>query len=69
MHNDITVRSYKRQATFIVKYIENLLKDIRQWKINVFEEKDAIDVYYINASILNSALSLKELIKQNNLDA
>jgi DNA-binding response OmpR family regulator len=48
---------------FIVEIIIGILADLHNWKQNVFVSQDAVDVYYINASIYDSCMSLKELIE------
>jgi hypothetical protein len=34
------------------------------WKDHVFVEQDAVDVFYINASLLNSCIQLEALLKK-----
>ena len=41
------------------------LNDLRDWKDHVFIEQDAVDVFYINASALNSCIQLESYIKTN----
>lgn len=45
------------------KFIVAILQDLVEWKEHLFILKDAVDVYYINASILNSYIQLKDLLK------
>jgi DNA-binding response OmpR family regulator len=54
-----TLKRTKMTSKFIVAIIEDLF----DWKEHVFVVKDAVDVYYINASILNSYVQLKDIIK------
>ena len=59
--NDIdfdTLKSTKMCSKFIVAIIEDLV----DWKEHVFVLEDAVDVYYINASILNSYVQLKDIV-------
>ena len=57
----ISVNTKKRG--FIIEIIRAILKDISAWKEYVFIKKDAIDVFYINASAYNSCIQLKNLIQ------
>ncbi len=54
-----TLKRTKMTSKFIVAIIEDLF----DWKEHVFILKDAVDVYYINASILNSYVQLKDIVK------
>ena len=49
---------------FIAEYIKAILEDILEWESHVFVEKDAVDIFYINASIYNSYLQLNDTIKK-----
>ena len=51
-----------KKRGFIIEIIRAILKDISAWKEYVFIKKDAIDVFYINASAYNSCIQLKNLI-------
>ena len=55
-----TLKSKKMCSKFIVAIIE----DLADWKEHVFVLKDAVDVYYINASILNSYVQLKDIVNK-----
>lgn len=44
------------------KFIVAIMDDLVNWKEHVFVLQDAVDVYYINASILNSFVQLKDLL-------
>jgi len=48
----------------VSKFIVAIIQDLVDWKNHVFIQQDAVDVYYINASILNSFLQLKELLNE-----
>ena len=50
---------------FIAKFIVAILDDLQNWKEHVFVEQDAIDVFYINASALNSCIQLAAYIKNH----
>jgi CheY-like chemotaxis protein len=49
----------------ISEYIKSILTDLIQWKNHVFVEQDAVDVFYINASLLNSCIQLETILKQS----
>ena len=53
-----------KKAKFIIEFIRAILKDLLDWKEHVFIIKDAVDIYYINASALNSCIQLEQLIKE-----
>jgi len=48
---------------FIVEFIKAIFKDLGEWKEHVFISQDAVDVFYINASSLNSCIQLEKFIK------
>jgi len=50
---------------FISLFIKAILQDLLDWKEHVFIVQDAVDVFYINASILNSCIQLESYIKTN----
>jgi hypothetical protein len=50
---------------FVVNYLVAILKDLESWLFHVFIKKDAVDVFYINASSLNSCIQLEAYIKQS----
>lgn len=52
-----------RERNFIAEYIKSILKDLSEWKKNVFITREAIDVFYINASLLSSCIQLENFIK------
>ena len=45
-----------------VKYLVAILKDLKYWHYCVFVEQEAIDIFYMNASLLSSCLTLKNII-------
>jgi len=55
-----TLKSKKMAAKLIIAIIEDLV----DWKDHVFIKEDAVDVFYINASILNSFILLKNLLNK-----
>jgi response regulator RpfG family c-di-GMP phosphodiesterase len=52
------------KTVMISKFIVAIIQDLVDWKEHVFILKDAVDVYYINASILNSYVQLKDLMSK-----
>ena len=52
-----------KKRTFVSKYIVAILNDLVDWKNHVFIDKDAVDVFYINASLLNSCIQLESMLK------
>ena len=46
------------------KFVVAILEDLVDWKEHVFVLEDAVDVYYINASILNSFVLLKDIVNK-----
>ena len=53
-----------KKAKYIIEFIRAILSDLLDWKEHVFIIKDAVDIYYINASALNSCIQLEQLIKK-----
>jgi CheY-like chemotaxis protein len=53
------------QNSIISEYIKGILTDLIHWKEHVFVLQDAVDVFYINASLLNSCIQLETIIKQS----
>lgn len=51
----------------ISEYIKGILTDLIQWKRHVFVDQDAVDVFYINASLLNSCIQLETILKQSTI--
>jgi CheY-like chemotaxis protein len=61
--NDVEIQTYDMlQQTYIVELIKAIFEDIFKWKHHVFVEKDATDVFYINASALNDCKQLETII-------
>jgi CheY-like chemotaxis protein len=59
---DLTSVDNKKRS-FVIEIIRAILNDISDWKEYVFVKKDAVDVFYINASAYNSCIQLKNLIQ------
>ena len=51
------------EITQNVKAIEtlfdNIVADLEQWRINIFEHKIAVDIHYLDSSIFSSILQLQ----------
>jgi len=56
--------SVNARIEMISKFIVAIIQDLVEWKEHVFVVEDAVDVFYINASILNSYVQLKDIIKR-----
>jgi hypothetical protein len=54
-----------KNLEFITNFIKAIFKDLQDWKEHVFILQDAVDVFYINASSLNSCIQLENYIKKN----
>jgi hypothetical protein len=54
----------EKKTNKIIKYIEALFINLDRWKTDVFINKTAVDVYYINASILNDIIYLEDMVKK-----
>ena len=58
--DNLNINSYNIQSqTYIIEFIRAILSDISNWKEHVFVKQDAVDVFYINASVINSYVQLK----------
>jgi CheY-like chemotaxis protein len=53
----------------ISEYIKGILTDLIQWKEHVFVLQDAVDVFYINASLLSSCIQLETILKKSTTKA
>lgn len=56
--------SYKYK-TNIAQYVQAIFEDIVNWRDHVFILQDAVDVYYLNASVLSSCIQLEDMIKKS----
>jgi len=57
-------RYEEKKANKILRYIEALLGNLDRWKTDVLIEKTAVDVYYINASILSDVIYFEHMTKK-----
>ncbi len=48
----------------IAEFIKSILNDLIKWKDHVFIKQDAVDVFYLNASLLNSCIQLENILKE-----
>jgi len=55
----------ERHKDIVAEFIKSILIDLESWKEHVFVLQDAIDVFYINASLLNSCIQLETLLKES----
>ena len=63
IHNlDVELLSDK-QRYYCIEMIKGIFEDLTDWKEHVFVLQDAIDVYYMNASLLSNTQQLENLIK------
>jgi response regulator RpfG family c-di-GMP phosphodiesterase len=53
-----------KKTILVTKFIIAIIQDLIDWKDHVFIKKDAVDIFYINASILNSFIQLKDVINR-----
>jgi hypothetical protein len=56
----------EKHKEFVAEFIKSIFKDLSDWKEHVFIQQDAIDVFYINASSLNSCIQLEAFIKEHS---
>ena len=49
----------QNNAAKIESLFSNLLEDLIQWRINIFETKVAVDIHYLDSSIFSSILQLQ----------
>lgn len=59
--DDSTVRD---KAEFISTLIESILQDLVQWRLNIFESQNTVDIHYLDSSIFSSILQLQVNISQ-----
>lgn len=57
----------EKTRRFVADYLVAILNDLVVWKNHVFINQDAVDVFYINASLLNSCIQLEALLKKGKL--
>jgi CheY-like chemotaxis protein len=52
-----------QKMELVIVIIQAILEDLASWREHVFIKKDAIDVHYSNASLINNCMQLKELVR------
>lgn len=60
---DFTNNMIDSKRDIIANFIKAILNDLVDWLENVFIKQDALDVFYINASVLSSCMQLEMMIK------
>ncbi len=53
-----------KKKAIVAEFIKSILNDLVNWKNHVFVEQDAVDVFYLNASLLNSCIQLENILKE-----
>ena len=48
---------------FFIEFSYSLLSDLEKWSRNIFLDKIAIDIHYLDDSLISSILQLKQIIK------
>jgi DNA-binding response OmpR family regulator len=62
--NNFEIAEYEEEnQELIIEVIKGILEDLDTWKQNVFVSQDVLDVFYINASIYDSCISLRGMIE------
>jgi|GEM_PF-2472341 len=65
--NKIEIDNYSEPTSLdILELTKEILLELRDWKINVFDDKDSIDVFSINDSILTKCISIQNIINLSN---
>lgn len=54
----------EQKKAIVAEFIRSILNDLVSWKNHVFVEQDAVDVFYLNASLLNSCIQLENILKE-----
>lgn len=62
--NDLELENYEEEDKELIGiYIKSIIMDLIDWKEHVFVAHDAGDVFYANASLLNSYIEVKKLLQ------
>jgi CheY-like chemotaxis protein len=61
--NQEKVKFEEKDKEYMVNLLKAILEDLSHWNNHVFIIQDAINVFYINASSLNSCIELEHFIK------
>ena len=63
--NDLELENYEEEDKELIGiYIKSIIMDLLDWKEHVFIAHDAGDVFYANASLLNSYIEVKKLLQE-----
>jgi len=60
---DLNKFSHKERK-FILEFIKGLHEDLKGWFKHIFIEQNAIDIHYLDASLLSSMIQLKQLLNK-----
>jgi DNA-binding response OmpR family regulator len=63
LKTDFTNNMVESKREIIANFIKAILNDLVDWLENVFIKQDALDVFYINASVLSSCMQLEMMIQ------
>ncbi len=55
-----------QEIVLLGKFMKAIIIDLYDWKENVFVAQDAVDVFYANASLLNSYIQIKNIINNSS---
>jgi two-component system chemotaxis response regulator CheY len=53
-----------KNKMIVAEFIKTILNDLVSWKNHVFVDQDAVDVFYLNASLLNSCIQIENILKE-----
>ncbi len=56
---DLEEENIDKHTVMINTLVQNLLEDIVQWRVNIFEDKIAVDIHYLDSSIFSSVLQFQ----------
>lgn len=67
VRSDETLYEAKTQQK-VTLFIDGIISDLKNWRIHVFVERDALDVHYLDASLFSSIAQLDVLITSSKHD-
>lgn len=62
LEDDIIINN----SSYISVQLENILEDLIQWRLNIFENQTTIDIHYLDSSIFSSVLQFQINISNND---
>lgn len=62
----IDYEAINRDLNLFLKYFEALIIDFKEWRNSIFIEQNAIDIHYLDDSLLNSVLTIQSLITKGD---